>query len=174
MHRFTLILLLAFLAAPRLAAGNELCPLLQQPLMGVRLFDQDWKDCRLSRARWMLMEFSGISAQGTVFDLQNLRSVFFMAFKAPDSVWTGAQIIQTDFQNANLERAQFRGSHMRHVSFVGANLKGASFKGSMLQRVNFSGAILEGVDFTDAICVNCIWGSNANSPALGKLIRIGK
>jgi uncharacterized protein YjbI with pentapeptide repeats len=169
-----MILLLAILAVPRLAAGNELCPLLQQPLMGVRLFDQDWKSCRLMRAQWMQMEFSGISAEGTVFELQNLRAVSFSAFKAPDSVWTGAQIVHANFENANLERAQFRGSHMRNVNFTGANLKGASFKRSMLHRVNFSGAALDGIDFTDAICVNCIWGSNANSPALGKLIRIGR
>ncbi len=112
------------------------------------------------------------ASEAADFSYANLTSI-----QAPDSVWDGAILTQTNFTNANLNSAQFAESHCDEVDFSFAKLKfinfhhasinktdfkhcdmfDASFHEAKLTRVNFYDVNLYGSDFFGAEMIDTVF-----------------
>lgn len=61
--------------------------------------------------------------------------------------WSGAQIVASDFDGANLSQAVFTNARIERSDFEGAQLGGAQFDGALLSQADMANADLSGASF---------------------------
>ena len=123
----------------------ERCILRNAKLVGARLANTLWRNCKASGA-----DFRGTDLEEATFRTGDYSNTSFRRAKAASTAFTGCKLT-----GADLSEISALGLVFEEVLLMSAKLPAFSFRKSVLRRLNFTQADLRQCDFREAIFEEC-------------------
>lgn len=131
----------------------------------------DWSRCFLEEANFTDTDLSGAALIDTRFQRADLSNSIFDNADAQGAKFVSAILISASFKNANLREADMTKANLEQADFSNANLRRTRFFRANLRGANFTGAHFAQTDLLNADVTGATWTDGIRICAEGSIGR---